>query len=203
MKKKCIPLSRGKALYHLPQSTSGKLIMQSCLLIGRCICDPFPSPLCLLRILCVRSIYGFAYSAKIRKTVLISNFHRLYDICSHAKAYHIIDIRSLLSGWTLFEIASVSVSPIVHNSTQDLATRKLVLNNLRKNGFNGSKFHTEIEKSFLKEKILARYGSIQRFDENVFAIVDKFLNVSYLTKNQNCIESPPASVYGVFIWNIY
>ena len=102
------------------------------------------------------------------------------EIYLRAKAFYIMDSPLLLSGWTLFELSSVSESilpPVIYNSTP--ASIRMVLTELRSNGFDGCEFRDEKEQSFLNNRILERYGSIQRFDEKIFAVMDRVLkNVS-------------------------
>eukprot|EP01036_Dinobryon_divergens_P033958 gene33958-43868_t len=66
--------------------------------------------------------------------------NRLCEIYHHAKAYYVMDIRSLLRAWCLFELSSVSVPPILNNTNHDPAMSSLIWRNFYKYGFEGCQF---------------------------------------------------------------
>ena len=109
----------------------------------------------------------------------MNTMNRLCEIYHHAKAYYVMDIRSLLRAWCLFELSSVSVPPVLNNTNHDPAMSSLIWRNFYKYGFEGCQFRDGKEEYFLQKSIIDRYGSIELFNKKVLAIMDKaIINVS-------------------------
>jgi len=52
---------------------------------------------------------------------------------------------------------------------------EVIMDCLRSTGFEGSKFTDEADKEIVRKKIIETYGSVEKFNEKVIAIVDNIL----------------------------
>ena len=105
----------------------------------------------------------------------METIRRSDEIYSNAKEYHLIEMGALTRGWVLFELASVTVQPIIHNSNIDDPTARGLIRDSVRRGFEHSGFSVEDDRVVVREKIVRRYTSVADFNLQIRAIVDQIL----------------------------
>ena len=97
------------------------------------------------------------------------------EIYFHAKAYHLMELGSLTRGWVLFELSSVKPSmlpPKIHLSKHDPASIDVTKQFLRDKGFDGCEFTEESDRKVVRDKIILKYGTIDKFNLKIVEIVN-------------------------------
>ena len=99
------------------------------------------------------------------------------EIYSNAKAYHIMELGSLFRGWVLFELSSVAKEPppsCIHLTTKEdpeaISCMKTILST---SGFDGCNFTVESDREFVKNKIIEKHESVEKFNQKIIVIVNR------------------------------
>lgn len=100
---------------------------------------------------------------------------RSNEIYFNAKEYHLIEMGALTRGWVLFELASVNVPPIIHNSNIVCPTARGLIKESVEGGFEGSGFSYPNDKVAVRKNIVKLHGSVAIFNEGIIAIVNQIL----------------------------